>query len=85
METQIKNTKPVKLHESSIFRVVFLFWGVRFRKCVLPDGLAEEPPKIMKIPKCLDLIGYSMVSTNFICKFDVKNTTDAFKHVPDPV
>jgi len=44
-----------------IFRVGFVL-GMRFRKCVLPKGLANEPPQIMQIHKCLDVIGYTMVS-----------------------
>ena len=41
-------------------------------------------PNIVKIPKSLDLIGYIIVLIIFICKFNVKNTPDSFKHVPDP-
>ena len=43
--------------------VRFSFW-VRFlffRKSLLPEGLAREPPQIVKIPKCLDLIDGAMV------------------------
>ena len=58
----------------------FSFW-VRFVKHVLPEGLAKEIPQIVKIRKCLDLIDCAMVSP--ISTFDAKNTSDAFKHVPD--
>ena len=54
-----------------------------FRKYVLPQNkLAKELPKLTPIPKCLDLTGYIMVVLIATCKFDAKNTTDAFKHVP---
>ena len=59
-------------------------FGCVFRKCILPEGLAKEPPKMLKIPKCLDFVDYPLVLTISICKFDAKTTPDAFKHVPDP-
>ena len=80
-----RNTTPLNLTELQYFEL-FLF-GVCvcvrfFRKCVLPEGLAREPPKTMKISKRLDLIGYTMVSTSFICKSGAKTFTSSFKHVP---
>ena len=66
-----------------IFRVDLIL-VVRFRKCVLPEGLAKEPPTVLKITEWLDLIGYTMVSTISICNFVAKTTTDAFKQVPEP-
>jgi len=54
-----------------------------FRKCVLPEGLAKESPQMMKIPKCLDLIGYTMVIPISTCKFDATYTPVANEHVPD--
>ena len=57
--------------------------GVRFRTCVLPEGLTKELFKVMKIQTCLDIIGYTMVLTIPICKSDAQNITDAFKHVPE--
>ena len=60
-----------------------IFFGCVFRKCILPRGLAKEPPKMLKIPKCVDIIGYTMVLTILTCNFYAKNTPDAFKHVPD--
>ena len=60
------------------------FWGgCVFRKCVLPEGLAKEPLKIMKINTYLVFIGYTMVLTISTRKLDATNTPDAFKHVPD--
>jgi len=51
-------------------------------KCVLPEGLAKGPPKILKIPKSLDLSDCTMVLPITIGKFDAKDTPCAFKHVP---
>ena len=48
-----------------------------------PQGLAKEFPQFVKIHKCLNLIDCTMVLPIFTCKFDVKNTPDAFQHVPD--
>ena len=48
-----------------------------------PPRAGKRTPKIVKIPKCSDLVGYSMVLPISICKFDAANTPDAFKHVPD--
>jgi len=79
----MKNTKPVKCNEFSIFRVEFVL-GVHFRKCVFPQWLAKKPPKMMEISKCLDLTGYTMVIPIFICRVIARNTPDAFQHVPDP-
>jgi len=59
-----------------------LFRGVRFRKCVLPKGLAQEPMEMFKIPKCLDLIGYPMVLTIPTYNVYAKGTTDAFNVSP---
>ena len=56
---------------------------VRFQKCVLPEGLAKELLQIMHIPKYSELIDYAMVLLIATCKFDAKNITDVFKHVPD--
>ena len=60
-----------------------LCFGCVFRKCVLPGGLAKEPPEMLKISKRLDSIDFMMVVTTPTCKFDAKITPDAFKHVPD--
>ena len=60
-----------------------LFWGAFSGKCVIPEGVAKEPPKIMKITKCLDSIDFTMVLTISICKFDATYTPDVFKHIPD--
>lgn len=39
---------------------MFVF-GVFFRRCALPEGLATKTPQLVKFPKCLDLICYIMV------------------------
>ena len=36
----------------------------------------------MKIPRCLDLIGYTMVLPISPCEFDAEKSPDAFQHVP---
>jgi len=63
---------------------LFFFGGGRcvFRKGVLPEGLAKEPPQKMKILNYSNNIGYTIISTNSTWNFDTKNTSDAFKHVP---
>ena len=43
------------------------------RKCVLPEGLAEEPPKMLKIQECLDPI-------DFTCNFKEKTWFYPFPH-----
>ena len=53
------------------------------RKCVHPEGLAKELPKMVKILKCLGLIDSAMVITISICKFDANNIPDVFKHITD--
>ena len=63
-ETQIQKHKSVKFRGIAMFRVG-LCWGALFRNYVLPEGLAKEPPKLMKTPKRLDLIGYIMVFNYF--------------------
>ena len=72
----------LKINEITIVGLIFVL-GCAFRKCVVPEGLATEPQQMLKIPKCLDSIDCTMALTSFICKFDVKLTTDAFKHVAD--
>jgi len=64
--------------------VRFPFW-VRFffLKCVLPEGLAKELPKIVKYPERLDLIDCTMVVPISTCNFHTQNTPDAIKHIPD--
>ena len=57
--------------------------GCVVRKCVLPEGLAKELPKVLNMQKCLDSIDCTMVLTIPTYKFDSQNTPDAFKHVPD--
>jgi len=48
-----------------------------------PRKTLRRTPKIIKIPKCSDLVGYNMVLLISICKLDAKTNPDAFKHVPD--
>ena len=36
--------------------------GCIFRKCVLPEGLAKEPPEMLKILEWLDLVDFTMLS-----------------------
>ena len=45
---------------------------------VFPEGLAKAPSKIREIPKCLHIIGYTMVSDVFICRFDATKTPPPF-------
>ena len=45
---------------------IFCIWtdssfGSAFRTCVLPEGLATEPPKMLKLSKYVDLIACAMV------------------------
>ena len=83
METPMQTTKSINFYDNSIPRGDIVF-GVRFRKCVLPQGLAKEAPKIMKIPKSLCQIGYTMILTTSRCDFDAKPTVEALEHLPEP-
>jgi len=56
--------------------------GPFFENVLSPKGWQKES-RNCKIPKCLDLIDFQMILPIVICKFDAKNTPDAFKHVPD--
>ena len=40
-----------------------------FQRCVLPEGLAKLLPPILQIPKCLDLMACTIVSSISMCKF----------------
>jgi len=75
------NTNFVKFNGLAIFKIDFA-GGDTFRKCVLPEGLAKELHKIMKIPNSLDLIGYTMVLTIFTWTCDAQTTTDASNTSP---
>ena len=57
--------------------------GCAFGKCVLPEGLAREPSKMLEIQKCFDPIDHAMVFTITPYKFNATNTSDAFEHVTD--
>ena len=48
----------------------FSYWVFFFvvRKCVLPEGLAKLIHEMIQIPKCYDLIAYTMVSSISTCK-----------------
>jgi len=59
------------------------FYAFFFRKYVLPEGLAKEPPKMLKIHKRLDPVDCTMTLIISTCKFDANATTDAFKHIPE--
>jgi len=47
-----------------------------------PKGLQKKLPKMRKRQKCLNSIDFTIVFNMSTCKFDAKNTPDAFKHVP---
>jgi len=49
LNTQIKNTNPC--NSTDMQYLGSLVRGGGCQKCVLPEGLAKEPPKIMKITK----------------------------------
>ena len=69
LETEIKKWKTEQSMEVfyiTIFAIDFVF-GVRFRKCVLPEGWPPKPPQTMKTQKSLDLIGHTPILTIFIC------------------
>ena len=68
----------IKQHYGQIFVL-----GAFFRKYVLPEGLAKEVPKMVKMLKYFDLFDCSMFLPNLTSKFDSKTIPDAFKHVPD--
>ena len=72
----------MKFNESAIVGCFFDF-GCVFPKCVLPERLAKEPPKMMKVPKCLDAIDCTMVFHISTCEYDAKTATDNFESVPD--
>ena len=46
-------------------------------------GAGKIIPKIVRIPKCLYLTVYIMISLITMCKVIAKNTPDAFKRIPD--
>jgi len=60
----------------------FFVLGAFFEKVFSPKGWQKNSQNC-KIPKCSDLIDFQMILPISICKFDAKNTPDAFKHVPD--
>jgi len=60
-----------------------MFVWVRFSKMDFPRRAGKRIPKIVKSQKCSELIDFLMILPIPICKFDAKNTPDAFKHVPD--
>jgi len=64
------------------FCVCGVGWG-RFSKIHSHRRAGQRTPQNMKIPKCLDLIGNTMVYTLFTWKFNAQSTLDAFKQVPD--
>ena len=57
--------------------------GAFFRTCVSPEGLAKEAPKVLKIPKSLDLIACTLVLTKSTFKFKAKNSPHALEHLSD--
>jgi len=63
----------IKQHYAQIFVLVRVS-----NKCVLAAGLAKELPEIEKITTYLNLIDCTMVLLISTCKFDAKNTPDAF-------
>ena len=46
---------------------------VAFFENVIPEGLAKEPPEMLKIPNCLDLIDFTMVLFIATCEFNANN------------
>jgi len=63
----------LKLNGITIFGLIFVL-GLVFRKGVLPEMLAKESPKMLKIPKCSDSIDSTKALTIFTCRFDAKTS-----------
>jgi len=70
----------MKFYKLSVCKVGFVF-GVRFRKYVIPEGLANEPPKMIKnLPNVWILLVY-----NGFNRFHMQvRCNKTIKHVPDP-
>lgn len=68
--------KLSKIHE---FMIVGL---ISFRICVLPDGLAKELTKMLKIPEYLESTDCAMRSTISTYKIDATKTPDEFNKSP---
>ena len=59
----------------------FFVLGAFFENVFSPKGWQKNSQNC-KIPKCSDFIDFLMILPISICKFDAKDTPDAFKHVP---
>jgi len=73
---RVHGTNPISENQH------FLFWGGLSKMCS-PRRAGKRPPKIVKIQKCLDLIGDTMVLPLSTYKIDAKNIPDTFRPVPD--
>jgi len=65
-----------------VFKLFVFRVGCVLENVFSPKGWQKNSQNY-KIPECSDLIGFHMVLAISICKFDAKNTSDAFKHVSD--
>ena len=50
-----------------LFSEVGLLESKHTRKCVVPEGLAKEPPKMLKLPRCVVSIGFTMDLARLYC------------------
>jgi len=76
---KLKDILP-NVQQKSMFFVVGAFF---FSEMCCPRTPGKRTPKLEKRPNCLDIIDGATVLHTSICKFNAKNTPDAFKHVPD--
>jgi len=51
----VRARNSLKFNEVTTLGLIFRF-GVFFRKCVLPEGLATQPPQMWEIRQSLELI-----------------------------
>jgi len=64
--------------------MIFVFCCT-FRECVLPEGLVKALPKLVEVPKDLDLIDCAMVSSISTCNFDATKHPRCIETHPRPV
>jgi len=66
------NSKPIIEIQCNCSRWIDFCFGLRFWKMHPPRRAGKRTPKIVNIPKCLDLIDSSTVLTISTCKLDPK-------------
>ena len=78
----VRTQTSLKFNECTILGLVLVL-GCVLRKCVLPEGLAKNPPQILEIPKYLDSIDCTTGLPICTSKLDANTPTGVYEHVPD--